>query len=68
MWLRRLSTDRVARRADAPGDAPLILVEPVKSALRVQALNDAAAALGLMPGLPLADVRAMYPAIAVRPR
>jgi len=66
VWLRRLSTDRVARRGDAPGDAPLILVEPVKSALRVQALNDAAAALGLMPDLPLADVRAMYPGIIVR--
>jgi protein ImuB len=66
VWLRRLPTDRIARRASAPDDAPLVVVEPVKLALRVSALNDAAAALGLTCGLPLADVRAMYPAIQVR--
>ena len=67
MWLRRLPTDRLARRARAPDDdVPLIVVEPVKSALRVAALDDAAAALGLSRGLPLADVRAMYPAVRVR--
>jgi len=38
----------------------------VKSALRVSALNDAAARLGLHTGLPLADVRAMHPGIDVR--
>lgn len=49
----------------APGDAPLVIVEPVKSALRICALNDAAEALGLRPGLPLADARAMHPSIIV---
>lgn len=66
MWLRRLPTDRIERRCGLPGDAPLIIVEPVKSALRVSALNDAAARLGLHTGLPLADVRAMHPGIDVR--
>ena len=47
VWLRRLPTDRIERRCGLPGDAPLIVVEPVKSALRVCALNDAAARLGL---------------------
>ncbi len=66
MWLRRLPTDRIVRRSQAPCDAPLIVIEPVKAALRVSALNDQAAALGLKPGMPLADARAMYPGIAVR--
>lgn len=48
-----------------PGDAPLLIVEPVKSALRVSALNDAAAKLGLKIGMPLADARAMYPTLHV---
>ena len=65
VWLRRLPTDRIERRFGLPGDAPLIVIEPVKSALRVCALNDAAARLGLQPGLPLADVRAMHPGIDV---
>jgi len=63
--LRRLSTDRIERRSSVPGDAPLIVVEPVKGALRIAALNDAAAALGLTPGLSLADARARYAALQV---
>lgn len=67
MWLRRFSSDRIERRLSAPkSDAALIIVEPVKSALRISACNDAAAALGLNPGTPLADARAMYPSIAVQ--
>lgn len=65
MWLKRLSTDRIERRASAPAKAPLIIVEPVKSALRISALNDAAAALGLQRTMPLADARAMYPLLWV---
>jgi protein ImuB len=53
LWLKRLSTDRIARRSSAPDDAPLIT-----------AMNNAAARLGLMPGMALADARAMYPALA----
>ncbi len=48
-----------------PGETPLIIVEPVKSALRIGALNDAAAALGLKMWMPLADARAMYPSLWV---
>ncbi|MCW5684643.1 MAG: DNA polymerase Y family protein [Pseudolabrys sp.] len=65
VWLRRLSTDRIERRSSAPGEAPLIVVEPVKGALRIAALNDAAALLGLTPGLPLADARARYTSLQV---
>jgi len=62
--MRRLATDRIARRSSAPDDA-LIIAGPVKGALRLTAVNDAAAALRLKVGMPLADARAMYPAIVV---
>src|SRR5215210_1912371 len=65
VWLRRLSTDRIERRSAARADAPLAIVAPVKSALRLSGLNDAAARLGLKAGMALADARAMYPTLAV---
>ena len=61
MWLRRLPTDRIRR---SPPEA-LVVASPVKGALRLTAVNDAAAALGLKGGMALADARAMYPQIAV---
>jgi protein ImuB len=63
VWLRRIATDRIAKRF-APDEA-LIIAAPVKGALRLSAVNDAAAALGLRAGMPLADARAMHPSIAV---
>jgi hypothetical protein len=65
VWLKRLSTDRIERRSTAPADTPLVIVEPVKSALRICAFNDAAAALGLKMWMPLADARAMHPSVQV---
>ena len=62
VWLRRLPTDRIAKRS--PPDA-LVIAAPVKGALRLSAVNDAAAARGLRVGMPLADARAMYPKLAV---
>jgi protein ImuB len=64
LWLKRLSTDRIARRSSAPDDKPLVVVASVKSALRITAMNNAAARLGLIPTMALADARAMYPALA----
>ena len=61
VWLRRLPTDRIRR---SPPEA-LVVASPVKGALRLSAVNDAAAALGLNAGMALADARAMYPQIAV---
>jgi protein ImuB len=63
VWLRRLPTDRIAATF-APGE-PLVVAAPVKSALRLSAVNDAASKLGLRVGMPLADARAMYPRINV---
>src|SRR3954449_10625682 len=62
VWLRRLPTDRIAKRY--PPDA-LVIAAPVKGALRLSAVNDAAAGRGLRVGMPLADARAMYPKLAV---
>jgi protein ImuB len=62
VWLRRLPTDRIAQHF--PPEA-LVIASPVKGALRLSAVNDAAAALGLHVGMALADARAMYPKIAV---
>src|SRR6476619_4716416 len=62
VWLGLLSTDRIAKRF--PPDA-LVIAAPVKGALRLSAVNDAAVALGLRVGMPLADARAMYPKLAV---
>jgi protein ImuB len=66
IWLRRLATDRIMRAAPNPADAPLVVTTEVKSALRLAATNDAAAALGLRPGMALADARAMYPGLMAR--
>jgi protein ImuB len=65
VWLRRLSTDRIERRLSAPADAPRVVVASIESAQRIVALNDGAARLGLKAGMPLADARAMYPALPV---
>ncbi len=64
MWLRRLPTDRIERRAHPRGDAPLVVAMTVKSARRIAAMNDSAARLGLRSGMALADARAMYPSLA----
>src|SRR3974377_121590 len=65
VWLRRLSTDRIERRLPASDETPPFIRRRVKAALRICAFNDAAAALGLKLGMPLADALAMYPSIAV---
>ncbi len=78
VWLRRLMTDRLIRgRSPAPAEPAhvggsrfaqneaLVVAEPVKGALRLAAVNDAAARLGLNTGMALADARAMYPRIAI---
>jgi protein ImuB len=66
VWLRRLATDRIARRSGAPPEgAPFVTVHSVKNALALAAVNDAAARLGLTAGMALADAKAMYPALMV---
>ncbi|KKC23884.1 nucleotidyltransferase [Sphingomonas sp. SRS2] len=52
-------------RASFTPDAPFALVEKAKGAMRLVAVNRAALALGLAPGLSLADARARLPDIGV---
>lgn len=53
-----------ARPGFTPDD-PFALVEKVKGAIRLAAVNRVALALGLAPGLSLADARARFPDIGV---
>ena len=46
---------------------PLVVIQAVKSAQRIVAMNDAAQRLGLRTNMPLADARAMHPGLAVAP-
>lgn len=65
LWLPRLPTDRLKRllsRSGALDDArPCLIVAKQNNALQIFALNDAAARIGLEPGLPLANARAICP-------
>jgi protein ImuB len=75
LWLPRLPIDRIkrqlARSNAAPakdqssGDAPSIVVAKQNNALQIFALDDAAAALNLEVGLPLANARAICPQLQV---
>ena len=70
LWLPFLSAERLTkarrRRPDANSDdSPLVLVKKERSALRVDALDRKSIALGLTPGMTLADARARAPHLAV---
>ena len=52
-------------RCDASAEAAVVLVEKVKGALRLAAVDPQALALGLAPGMTLADARARAPDIRV---
>ena len=76
LWLPRLPTDRIKRQrarsaaspaaSSAPPDTkPVIVAAKENNAWQITALNDAAAKLGLVIGLPLANARAVCPDIDV---
>ena len=73
LWLRRLSTDRIAklreRLREKPCElsAPLVITGKRGNAEVLTAVDDAAKRLGLAPGLPLAQARAMHPDIDTVP-
>jgi protein ImuB len=64
-WLpaERLIRTRASTHVALP-DAPFALVEKQRGALRLTAVNPAAHALGMTPGLALADARARAPELA----
>jgi protein ImuB len=66
LWLPFLPADRIGRRivpSPSQDEAPFVFTEPVKGALRLAAVDRRAQALGLAPGLTLADARARIPAL-----
>lgn len=70
LYLPFLTTDRLMR-SELPGsgaqdNAPLAVVERQRGAIRLTACDPQAVALGLAPGLTLADARARVPDLAVR--
>jgi protein ImuB len=62
LWLPRFATDRIGR-LDKATDPFATLVEEV-GVPRITSANAAAAALGIGPGMALADARALFPALA----
>lgn len=69
IWFPFIATDRLHRHyiKDGAGrdDKPLVVVEKIKGALRIAAIDHSAARLGLTPGLTLADARARIPDLYV---
>lgn len=64
LWLARLSTDRLARQRP-PEPHPLVVAGRRGNAEEIVAVAAAAERVGLRPGLPLAQARAMHPDLAV---
>ncbi|MGB8143035.1 MAG: DNA polymerase Y family protein, partial [Pseudolabrys sp.] len=65
LWLRRFSTDRIARSRKS--SAPLVVTNRRGNSEILIAVDDAAERLGLSPGLALAQARAMHPGIDTVP-
>ena len=70
LWFPRLPTDRLQRggkslKTSAHEEPPLVLVAKVKNTLRLSAVDRKATSLGLAIGQPLANARAMSPALKV---
>lgn len=63
--LRSQEPDRFSPASRAAPPEPLALVAKVKGALRLSAVDAAALAVGLAPGMTLADARAQLPALQV---
>ncbi|WP_291535942.1 DNA polymerase Y family protein [Brevundimonas sp.] len=69
VWFPFLPTDRLRRTPSAepaPPDRPLVLTDKDRGALRLTAADAQALALGLSPGMTLADARARVPNLDVR--
>lgn len=61
LWLPRFATDRLG-----PHAGPLVTLVEDAGVPRIAAANEAAALLGMTPGMALADARALYPELDTR--
>ena len=64
MFLPFLPAQRAIRAGAAPRDLPFALVEKTGGALRLAAVAESALAIGIVPGLTLADARVRVPGLA----
>jgi protein ImuB len=62
-----LPAERLIRAASRPPDAPIVLIEKQRGAMRLASVDARAAAVGLAPAMPLADARARVPDLAAFP-
>ena len=60
-FLPLLAAERVSRARGAPPETPFALTEKLRGAVRLVAVDARALALGIAPGLTLADARARLP-------
>jgi protein ImuB len=65
LWLPRWPIDRRRSGQSPAPDRPFALAQALGNRRLVAAVNAAAEALGILPGLPLTDARALHPALAV---
>jgi protein ImuB len=66
VFLPRLPTDRILRqREPVAAEAPFALWRKIKGGERLVAVNAPAQGRGLLPGMAVADARALYPALAL---
>ncbi|MEM9269391.1 MAG: DNA polymerase Y family protein, partial [Pseudomonadota bacterium] len=61
LWFPRLRLESVTRKRDLDPTQPFVVTDSVQGAVLVIGTNRAAEALGLRPGVPLAEARAVCP-------
>src|SRR4051794_5990195 len=67
LWLPDWPTDRLRLRRDGAPDRPFVTAATTGNRRLVVAVSHAAAACGIVPGLPLADAQAFCPGLAFSP-
>lgn len=67
MWLTHWPAERLRRAEPGRDPGPLALTLAVSGGQRIAAVDGLAAAEGIVPGITLADARALLPSLAVAP-
>src|SRR5688572_30025460 len=65
LWLPAFTTDRLSRNQRKRRVKPFVTAAASAGGLRIGAVNAHAAEAGIHPGMPLADARALAPAVEV---
>ena len=63
LWLPRLATDRLARRQPVLRELPVVVIAGERGRMIVVAANPVAESAGILPGITLADARALEPSV-----